>query len=47
MHRDILIKADPVYDFLNNLHNPQEYIFYTDLIIPRIRKDKNPQLKEA
>ena len=33
MYQDVLVQADPVYNFLDNLDNPAEYMKYTDLII--------------
>lgn len=47
MYQDILVKADIKFDFLNHLHDPKEYIHYTDLIIQRIKKSKDPALRES
>lgn len=47
MYQDVLVKADPVFDFLDNLNNPQKYVNYTDLIIQRIAKSKDSRLKDS
>jgi deoxynucleoside triphosphate triphosphohydrolase SAMHD1 len=47
MYQDVLVKADPVFHFLDNLNNPKKYIYYTDLIISRIKKSKDPLLQES
>jgi len=33
MYQDVLIKADPVYNFIENLGVPEKYVNFTDLII--------------
>ena len=33
MYQDVLIKADPVYNFIENLKVPEKYVNFTDLII--------------
>lgn len=45
MMRDILIAADPAFNFLENLRKPEKYRNFTDSIIKRIERSKNPQLK--
>lgn len=47
MYQDVLVKSDIVYNFLDNLRNPNVYMYYTDLIERRIRKSQDPRLKEA
>ena len=41
------MKADPVFKFVENLRNPQQYVQFTDLVISRIKKSKDPLLKES
>lgn len=38
MYQDVLVKSDPVYNFLDNLRVPETYMYFTDLIERRIRK---------
>ena len=38
MYQDVLVKSDPVYNFLDNLRVPEKYMYFTDLIERRIRK---------
>jgi len=47
MVRDILIKADPYFNFLENIRDPEIYRNYTDLIIKRIERSNEPILKES
>jgi HD superfamily phosphohydrolase len=47
MYQDILVKADPVYNFLQDLNNPARYVHLTDSIVQRIRRSTDPKLKES
>jgi len=47
MYRDVLVNADPKYNFLENLHNPETYRNYTDLIVKRIEKSDDPLLSKS
>lgn len=47
MFRDILVKADPYFNFLETLRKPENYTNLTDLIIKRIERSNEPILKES
>lgn len=47
MIRDILVKADPYFNFLESLRIPEKYTNLTDLIIKRIERSSDPILKES
>ena len=47
MYQDCLVKADCKFDFLNNLRIPEKYVHFTDLIIQRISKSRDPLLKDS
>ena len=47
MIRDILVKADPYFNFLETLSKPEKYTNLTDLIIKRIERSNEPILKES
>ena len=47
MIRDILVKADPYFNFLECLRIPEKYINLTDLIIKRIERSSDLSLKES
>jgi len=44
MYQDILVKADPVFDYLQNITVPKKYVQFTDRIIDRIKRSKDPLL---
>ena len=41
------MESDPVYNFLDNLTNPEVYTNFTDKIISRIKKSSDPRLKKS
>lgn len=47
MINDILVKADPYFNFLECLRIPEKYTNLTDLIIKRIERSRDPILKES
>ena len=47
MMQDCLVKADCKFDFLSCLNDPQKYVHLTDLIVQRINKSKDPNLKAS
>lgn len=47
MVKDCLIKADPVYNFLEIIREPEEYVKLDDNIIYLIENSSNPLLKES
>lgn len=47
MFQDILVKADPKFNFLDCLHKPEKYIHLTDNIIQRIQRSDDPRLNES
>lgn len=47
MYQDVLVKADPAFKFLDNLREPAKYVQFTDLVINRIKRSKDPLLRES
>lgn len=47
MYQDVLVKADPAFKFVENLRKPEQYVQFTDLVINRIKRSKDPLLKES
>jgi hypothetical protein len=41
------VKADPIFNYLENIRVPLKYVQFTDRIVDRIRRSKNPILKES
>lgn len=44
MMRDVLVAADPYFDFLGNLRRPEIYRYWTDSIVKRIERSKDSRL---
>jgi len=47
MYQDALVKADPAFKFLDNLRKPEKYVQFTDLVVNRIKRSKDPLLRES
>ena len=47
MYQDVLVKADPAFKFLDNLRKPEKYVQFTDLVINRIKRSKDPLLRDS
>ena len=47
MVTDALIEANPYFNFVGNLHNPEEYVNFNDNILSLIEVSNEPALKKS
>ena len=47
MYRDVLIHADPKFNFLENLNDPEKYMNWTDLIVKQIERSEDSVLMKS